>query len=215
MARLAREMEEERRRLDERKRLADLSSQRRAQFSAINSSTGRTPQRRKSRLDGIPEADRAHMTRNLESSFMTFDTSGNVIPKTPAAAALAVATYLRLTQPPEGDPRAEQHRQAILGMGMIGARLGPLHAQPPPENTAAAETRGAGTSRQNRDLNPRGEASQREHRSRERNPSGDRDFDARNQITQSRMDKARSSRRNRSPSSSDGDEDLYGSQCFS
>ena len=94
MARLAREMEEERRRLDERKRLADLSSQRRAQFSAINSSTGRTPQRRKSRLDGIPEADRAHMTRNLESSFMTFDTSGNVIPKTPAAAALAVATYL-------------------------------------------------------------------------------------------------------------------------
>ena len=75
MARLARQMEEERRQLDERRRQADISSQRRAQLSSIhgNSSTGRTPQtRRRSRLDGIPEADREHMTRNLESSFMTF-----------------------------------------------------------------------------------------------------------------------------------------------
>ena len=56
---------------------------------------------------------------------MTFDERGNVVPKTPAAAVLAVATYLQLTKPQEGDPRAEQHRQAILGMGMIGARLGP------------------------------------------------------------------------------------------
>ena len=58
IARLAREMEEERRRLDERRRQADISSQRRAQLSAIhgNSSTGRTPhERHRSRLDGIPD----------------------------------------------------------------------------------------------------------------------------------------------------------------
>ena len=54
---------------------------------------------------------------------MSLDANGNVIPKTPVAAALVVATYLQVTQPPEGDPRAEQHRQAILGMGMIGAKL--------------------------------------------------------------------------------------------
>ena len=62
---------------------------------------------------------------------MSLDKNGNVIPKTPAAAVLARATYLQVTQPPEGYPRAEQHRQAILGMGMIGARLGPNETRQP------------------------------------------------------------------------------------
>ena len=55
---------------------------------------------------------------------MSLDANVNVIPKTPAAAVLPVATYLQVTQPPEGDPRAEQHRQAIIGIGMIRAKLG-------------------------------------------------------------------------------------------
>ena len=124
-------MEEQRQQLDERKRLADLSSQRRAELSAVHgpNSTGRTPHRAAhitaSRLHRVTDADRSEMMRSLESSFMSLDANWNVIPKTPAATVLAVATYLQVTQPPEGDPRAEQHRQAILRMGMIGAKLGP------------------------------------------------------------------------------------------
>ena len=128
-------MEEARRRLDERKRRADISSLRRAELSSIHASTTHTPHRQgsrhASRLAGVPDAERSHMTRNLESSFMSLDANGNVIPITPAAAIPAVATYLQVTQPPEGDPRAEQHRQAILGMGMIGAKLGMKEALQP------------------------------------------------------------------------------------
>ena len=105
------------------------------------------------------------MTRNLESSFMSLDANGNVIPKTHAAAVLAVATYLQVTQPPEGDPRAEQHRQAILGMGMIGARL----------QTEAAPRREASPR-----LNPQGQEAEvtrgnREMQRREETPPRHRD----------------------------------------
>ena len=108
------EMEIEREWLDDRKHIFDASSLRRAAMSATQGSTGRTPNqantRTASRLHRVNEEDRSNMTRNLESSFMTFDENGNVVAKTPEAAVLAVATYLRLTQPPEGDPRAQQHR---------------------------------------------------------------------------------------------------------
>ena len=108
-------MEEERQQLDERKRLADISSQRRAELSAIHgaNSTGRTPHRSThraaTRLTRVSDADRSEMTKNLESSFMSLDENGNVIPKTPTAAVLAVATYLQLTQPPEGDQIGRAH----------------------------------------------------------------------------------------------------------
>ena len=79
------EMEAERANLDRRKRVADLSSQRRAELSVVHgaNSTGRTPQRHGSRLNRVSDATRSEMTRNLESSFMTLDERGNVIPKTP------------------------------------------------------------------------------------------------------------------------------------
>src|SRR5664279_3540778 len=59
---------------------------------------------------------------------MSMDAEGNVMPKTPAAAILAATTYLRTTQPPENDPRAEVHRQTILGLGMAGDALKPVAA---------------------------------------------------------------------------------------
>ena len=102
------------------------------------------------------------MTQNLESSFMSLDANGNVIPKTPVAAALAVATYLQVTQPPEGDPCAEQHRQAILGMGTIGARL-QTEAAPRGEASPRRNPQGqeAELTRGNREVQRREETSPR------------------------------------------------------
>ena len=40
------------------------------------------------------EAERAGITRNLESSYMTEDADGIPVPKTPGAALLALETYL-------------------------------------------------------------------------------------------------------------------------
>ena len=133
-------MEAERRALDERRCLADISSQRTAELSSTHGgrSTGRTPQqpRHATRLNRVNEDSRSEMTRSLDLSFMSLNDCGNVIPKTPAAAILAATTYLQVTQPPEDDPRAEQHRQTILGLGMVGAALGPRTPRRPAAATA-------------------------------------------------------------------------------
>ena len=147
--------------------------------------TGRTPQqpRHTSRLHRMNDESRSEMTRSLESSFMSLDNRGNVIPKTPAAAILAATTYLQVTQPPEGDPRAEQHRQAILGLGMAGAALGPRNPRGPtaiatPRKEESPRNREIAATRQGADASPRRyrskeprrheETPPRRHRSRER-----------------------------------------------
>ena len=58
----------------------------------------------------MTDADRTRVTRNLDSSFITEDENGIPVPKTANAAIMSVETYLRLTQPPEGDPRALLHK---------------------------------------------------------------------------------------------------------
>src|SRR5664279_5324407 len=83
---------------------------------------------------------------------MSMDAEGNVMPKTPAAAILASTTYLRTTQPPENDPRAEVHRQTILGLGMAGAALQPVGA---PKDVAATAQRQPARSPRRRDDSPR------------------------------------------------------------
>lgn len=156
---------------------------------------------------------------------MSLGANGNVIPKTPVAAALAVATYLQVTQPPEGDPRAEQHRQAILGMGMIGARLqteaAPRREASPRRNTQGQE---AEVTRGNREVQRR-EGTPPRRRDTERRRSNDRERrrpddrntarGARDQITQNRVDRARAERRDHSPSSSESIDDVCGPKCFS
>ena len=67
----------------------------------------------------MTEDDRARLTRNLDSSFITEDENGIPVPKTANAAIMAVETYLRLTQPPEGDARALLHKQQIMSMKAI------------------------------------------------------------------------------------------------
>jgi hypothetical protein len=49
------------------------------------------------------------LARNLESSFLSVDERGNIIPKTPEAALVVVQAYLFTTQPTPGDPRESMH----------------------------------------------------------------------------------------------------------
>ena len=71
----------------------------------------------------MTDADRARVTRNLDSSFVTEDENGIPVPKTANTAIIAVETYLRLTQPPEGDARALLHKQQIMSMKAIEEAL--------------------------------------------------------------------------------------------
>ena len=71
----------------------------------------------------MTEADRPRVTRNLDSSFVTEDENGIPIPKTANACIMTVETYLRLTQPPEGDARALLHKQQIMSMKAIEEAL--------------------------------------------------------------------------------------------
>jgi hypothetical protein len=60
--------------------------------------------------------------QNLDSSFLSVDEQGNIIPKTPEAALVAAQAYLFTTQPTPGDPRESMHRAALQGLGLVGNR---------------------------------------------------------------------------------------------
>ena len=64
----------------------------------------------------MTDEERAGATRNLESSYITEDTEGIPVPKTASAALMSIGTYLQLTQPPEGDPRANVHKQQMRAL---------------------------------------------------------------------------------------------------
>ena len=64
----------------------------------------------------MTDEDRIAATRNLETSYLTEDAEGIPVPKTTSAALMSIGTYLQLTQPPEGDPRANVHRQQMKAL---------------------------------------------------------------------------------------------------
>jgi hypothetical protein len=64
-----------------------------------------------------------NISRNLDSSFLSIDEQGNIIPKTPEAALVAAQTYLYTTWPSPGDPREHMHRAALQGLRMVGNKL--------------------------------------------------------------------------------------------
>ena len=67
----------------------------------------------------MTDEERAVFTRNLESSYMTEDAEGIPAPKTASAALMSIGTYLQLTQPPEGDPRANVHKQQMRALKLV------------------------------------------------------------------------------------------------
>jgi hypothetical protein len=79
--------------------------------------------RHTSRIENLEDSDRRKLSRNLDSSFLSVDEQGNIMPKTPAAALVAAQTYLYTTQPNPGDPREHMHRAALHGLRLVGNKL--------------------------------------------------------------------------------------------
>jgi hypothetical protein len=73
-----------------------------------------------SRVDNLGHAERRSLSRNLDSSFLSVNERGNIIPKTPKAVLVAAQAYLYTTQPTPGDPRTQTNlHQTILGLLLL------------------------------------------------------------------------------------------------
>jgi hypothetical protein len=136
LARTRRELEKQKIELDRRQEEASASSRRRAELSRHSGTSGdshREARRRaRSRLQNIPEAERETLIQNLDMSFMSIDTRGNIIPKTPEAGYMATQAFILASRPPPGDPREALYNMAMAGCGAMGAAF----AARPPEGTA-------------------------------------------------------------------------------
>ena len=94
--------------LEEHKKQASASSQRRRELS-MNSTTYPGSKHR-SRLSGLPESHVEALTHNHGTSYYTHDETGRPVPKTAAGALYIAVAYLQTTKPPAGDPNAELYR---------------------------------------------------------------------------------------------------------
>jgi hypothetical protein len=74
-------------------------------------------------MDNLEYIDRRNLSQNLDSSFLSVDEQGNIIPKTPEAALVAAQAYLFTTQPTLGDPRENIHRATLQGLGLLGNKV--------------------------------------------------------------------------------------------
>jgi hypothetical protein len=109
-----------------RKRRESVSAASKAMHEArINASytNSRRHNKHGSRLENLEHSDRRNLSRNLDSSFLSVDEQGNIIPKTPEATLLAAQAYLYTTQPNPGDPREHMHRAALQGLRLVGNKL--------------------------------------------------------------------------------------------
>jgi hypothetical protein len=98
-----------------------------AAFHKARSDTSYTNSRRHrrhgSRFENLEYSERQSLSKNLDSSFLSVDGQGNIIPKTPKAVLVAAQTYLYTTRPSPGDPREHMHRAALQGLRMVGNKL--------------------------------------------------------------------------------------------
>jgi hypothetical protein len=85
--------------------------------------TNRRHHRHGSRYENLEYSERQSISKNLDSSFLSVDEQGNIIPKTPEAALVAAQAYLHTTRPNPGDPREHMHRAALNGLKMVGNKL--------------------------------------------------------------------------------------------
>jgi hypothetical protein len=156
LARTRRELEKQKIALDRRQEAASASSRRRAEQSRQSGTSGSNQRgarnRARSRLNNIPEAERENLVQNLDMSFMSIDTRGNIIPKTPEAGYMATQAFILASKPPAGDPREALYNMAMAGVGAMGAAFvnsppkgsarqnspRPTAAAPGPERTSGA-----------------------------------------------------------------------------
>ena len=181
--------------LQRRKEAADASSIRRAQLSSMRSSqsrntvTGRS--KSQSRLTRLSAQDLEELPRNMTD--IGVDPTG-LAPKTPEAGLQAAAAYLLANPPKANTPLAAGYTNALTGLGIAQSLL-PNNPNPQP-----------GAPRQNRASPQRGQPAVRRGSPRQDAPV----LEARNNITQGRVDRARDERALR-----DEDNEAFGLDCFS
>jgi hypothetical protein len=95
---------------------------RRAQSDASHTNAKRN-RRHGSRYENFEYSERQSISKNLDSSFLSVNEQGNIIPKTPEAALVAAQAYLYTTQPNLGDLRKYMHRAALNGLKTVGNKL--------------------------------------------------------------------------------------------
>jgi hypothetical protein len=105
----AKQLEKEKIEIQKRKDSAIAASDaaRRARNDA--SYTNRRHHRHGSRYENLEYSERQSISKNLDSSFLSVDEQGNIIPKTPEAALVAAQAYLHTRRPNPGDPREHMH----------------------------------------------------------------------------------------------------------
>jgi hypothetical protein len=138
IARSKQELEKQMALLDERRAAAASSSECMANLSRHSRTSGvshrNNPSRVTSRLANVPEADRENLIQNLDMSFMSIDTRGNFIPKTPEVGYMATRAFLMASRPPKGDPRASLYQMAMAEVGVMGAPIVGREVAPQPES---------------------------------------------------------------------------------
>jgi hypothetical protein len=112
----AKQLAKEKIKIQQRKESASNAA-RRAQSDASHTNANRN-HRHGSRYENLGYSERQSISRNLDSSFLSVDEHGNIIPKTPKAALVAAKAYLFTTRPSPGDPREHMHRAALNGLNM-------------------------------------------------------------------------------------------------
>jgi hypothetical protein len=187
-------------RLNERRAAADESSRRRAALSSTSTTAGGHPRRSSSRLNHIPFNERDHLVHDLDLSFMSVDAQGNIVPKTPQASLVATQTYMIATQPEANDPRAALHHSTLAGLGMIEASLADKEVIQRPKRSPRHRN------------SPRHEVITRRSRSPLQAWINTREGDARNNITQQRIDRSQQERDEREYD--DDEAEMCGASCF-
>jgi hypothetical protein len=91
--------------------------------SNASHTNSRRHNRHGSRVDNLEHSDRRNLSRNLDSSFLSVDEQGNIMPKTPEVALIAAQAYLYTTQPTPGDPREHMHQTTLQGLRLVGNKL--------------------------------------------------------------------------------------------
>jgi hypothetical protein len=102
--------------------IAASNAARRARSDASHTNARRN-RRHGSRYENLEYSERQSISKNLDSSFLSVDKQGNIVPKTPEAALVAAQAYLLTTRPSPGDPREHMHRAALNRLNMVGHKL--------------------------------------------------------------------------------------------
>jgi hypothetical protein len=102
--------------------IAASNAARRA-WSDASHTNARRNHRHGLRYENLEYSERQSISKNLDSSFLSVDEQGNIIPKTPEVALVLSQAFLFTTRPSPGDPREHMHRAALNRLKMVGNKL--------------------------------------------------------------------------------------------